>query len=51
MDILSKAIESPNQLFDQFGEPTQGGIQKIYQSDKFFNLKCGMDTQYVNNAS
>jgi predicted metal-dependent enzyme (double-stranded beta helix superfamily) len=35
MDILSKAIESPNQLFDQFGEPTQGGIQKIYQSDKF----------------
>lgn len=35
IDILSRAVENPTNLFNHFGEPTQGGIQKIYQSEKF----------------
>ena len=31
IDILSKVVENPTDLFRYFGEPTQGGIQKIYQ--------------------
>ena len=35
IDILARAVENPTDLFNHFGEPTQGGIQKIYQSEKF----------------
>ena len=35
IDVLSKVVEKPSDLFDYFGEPQEGGINKIYQSDKF----------------
>jgi predicted metal-dependent enzyme (double-stranded beta helix superfamily) len=35
IDILSKAVEDPVGIFNRLGEPTKGGIQKLYQSDKF----------------
>jgi len=33
-DLVAKAVSDPNALLEALGEPTRGGVQKLYQSDQ-----------------